>query len=607
MRTPSARLVTCAVVGFILARASNASPIPMTLEDFHVPGTQVGDVSPGMIATSVSCSACHGNFNPATEPYKSWQGSLMGQAGRDPLFYAQMSTANQDVDNVGYYCLRCHVPMSVVTGHANQPLGDTLDEFDRDGVNCHFCHSMVDPIYKPGVSPPVDQGILNSLAQVPGTFGNAMFVLDPSGTRRGPYADASLGHQTIVSSFMRSGDMCGTCHDVGNVATTKQPDGTYRYNAIETPNGNPDPWAQFPLERTYTEWKLSAYANGGVNAGGRFGGSLTTVSTCQDCHMPTVSGQGCFFGPTRTDLKRHDFSGAAAQVLDLIAWYTQGDPAVDQDAITLARGKAVDMLQRAATLSLARVGLNLRVRVTNESGHKLPTGHIEGRRVWVNVKFFDAQGQLVGENGAYDDVEAELDEASTTVFEMHVGLSDYAAGVTGLPAGPTGHMSLADTIVKDNRIPPRGFSNAQYAAGGAPVVGTTYADGQHWADVRYAVPTGATRAVASLYYQNTPRHYIDELRHNNHSNNWGEVLHSAWTATGRGAPILMASAEFSIPPVCAGDANGDFLVNGMDLSVALSQFGSAVEPGSGADYNGDGVVTGADLSVLLGAFGSSCD
>ncbi len=604
----SASLVRLCGTGTVLLAfaGATASPIPMTLEDFHVPGTQVGDVSPSAITTSNNCSMCHGNFDANSEPFSSWNGSLMGQAGRDPLFFAQMSTANQDVDNVGYYCLRCHVPMAIVTGHANQADGSTLDAVDRDGVNCHFCHSMVDPVYKPGISPAVDQTILSQLADIPGFFGNAMFVLDPSGTRRGPYTDASSGHTTIASAFMRSGDMCGTCHDVGNVATTKQPDGTYRYNTIDESNPNPDPWAQFPLERTYTEWKLSAFANGGVNMDGRFGGSLTTVSTCQDCHMPTVEGKGCFFGPTRPDIKRHDFSGAAAQVLDLIAEYTQDDPNVNQADIAAGRAKAVSMLQRAASLSLARLGLNLRVRVVNESGHKLPTGHIEGRRVWVNVKYFDASDALIAERGAYDDTTAELDEASTTVFEMHVGLSDYAAGVTGLPAGPTGHMSLADTIVKDNRIPPRGFNNARYIAGGAPVVGATYADGQYWADVNYSVPAGAVRAVANVYYQNTPKHYIEELRNNNVSDNWGEVLHDLWSRTGRGAPILMATAELVVPPYCAGDVNGDQLINGADLSVLLSQFGSSVDPGSGADINGDGFVNGADLSVMLSVFGSSC-
>ncbi len=57
------------------------------------------------------------------------------------------------------------------------------------------------------------------------------------------------------------------------------------------------------------------------------------------------------------------------------------------------------------------------------------------------------------------------------------------------------------------------------------------------------------------------------------------------------------------PPACPGDANGDFLVDGADLSVLLSQFGQSVIPGSGGDLNGDGSVDGADLSVLLSNFG----
>ncbi len=60
------------------------------------------------------------------------------------------------------------------------------------------------------------------------------------------------------------------------------------------------------------------------------------------------------------------------------------------------------------------------------------------------------------------------------------------------------------------------------------------------------------------------------------------------------------------PPNCPGDANADNAVDAADLSVLLSQFGSAVTPGTGADFNGDGVVDAADLSVLLSAFGTTC-
>ncbi|MFN8544941.1 MAG: multiheme c-type cytochrome [Candidatus Binatia bacterium] len=533
-----------------------ATQVPTTLEDFHVPGTQVGDVTPGTLYRPSMCTGCHSNFDVDNEPYATWSGSLMAHAGRDPLFRAQMATANQDAANVGYFCMRCHVPMSIVSGHANQPDGSTLDATDLDGVSCHFCHAMVDPIYKPGVSPAGDQAILAGLTAVPAHYGNAMFVLDPTGTRRGPYDEPMARHAWIWSPFHRSGDMCGTCHDVGNVETTLTPEGTYRYNPLDQPSPTEDLHQQFPLERTYTEWKLSAFANGGVDMNGRFGGDATRViETCQDCHMPRYEAQGCFEAMARPDLARHDFAGAAAPVLDLIAAHYQGDPDVDQAAIARARAKAVSMLQRAASLALRQDAGDLVVRVTNETGHKLPTGHIEGRRIWINVRFLSPTGALVAEHGGYDTATATLDEASTTVYEMHVGLSPEAAVITGLPAGPTGHMSLADTIEHDNRIPPRGFTNAAFVGGGAPVVGWSYPDGQYWDERHFSVPAGAAHAEVAVYYQNTPRDYIEHLRDGNHTDAWGTTLHQLWTDTGKGAPIAMATAVLDVAPVCTTVTN----------------------------------------------------
>lgn len=533
--------------------AAFAVPVPTTLEDFHVPGTQTGDLVPGALLTSTSCRGCHGLYDAANDPYSTWNGSLMSHAGRDPLFFAQMSTANQDAAEVGYYCLRCHVPISIVSGHADQADGSTLDAADRDGVSCHFCHALVDPLYKPGISPPEDVAVLAGLSAVPAHYGNSMFVLDPTTSRRrGPYSDSAAPHAWLPSPFHRTGEMCVTCHDVGNVEATLTPQGTYRYNALDTPSPTDDPAQQFPLERTGTEWKLSAFANGGVAMGGRFGGDVPEViETCQDCHMPRYAARGGSSGDVRPDLARHDFAGAAAQVLDLIAAYTQGDPEVDQNAIAVARAKAVDMLERAASLDLHQDGGDLVVRVTNETGHKLPTGHIEGRRVWINVRFLTAAGALVAEHGGYDTATATLDTASTTVYEMHVGLSEDAAIVTGLPAGPTGHMSLADTILKDNRIPPRGFDNAAFAAGGAPVVGANYADGQYWDEPPFPIPAAADRAEVTLRYQNTPREYIEHLRDGNVTDDWGTTLHRLWSDTGRGAPIPMLSVSSNVTPSCA--------------------------------------------------------
>jgi len=600
-------------ISAVAASVAVAAIVPMTMNDFHLPGTQVGDVSPYVIISSTNCSMCHGMFDSAVEPHATWRGSLMANAGRDPLFYAQMATANQDVENVGYFCMRCHMPAAIVSGHALDPSGESLDDFDREGVSCHFCHSMVDPIYKPGVSPPEDESILAGLTDVPSFYANAMFVLDPTGTRRGPRLDAQPLHDLIPSPFHRTGEFCGTCHDVGNVAVTLLPNGTYRYNALDTPAPSDDPWTQFPLERTYTEWKLSAFANGGVDMEGRFGGEgVTVVSSCQDCHMPRAAGRACVYGPDRKDVAKHDFAGAAVSVLDMVLMHYAEDPAVDPEAIAAAKAKSIDMLERAASLELEQTCNTLRARVINNTGHKLPTGHIEGRRVWINVRFFDASENLVSEYGHYDDVEAHLDEDSTTVYEMIVGLSDAAAKATGLSAGPTGHMALADTIVKDNRIPPRGFSNATYVAGGAPVVGATYADGQYWDDAHFALPANADRAEVRVFYQNLPRHYIEHLKDANFTNHWGNTLHQLWEATGKGPPNLMAFAELPLDVFMYGDINCDGAVNRKDLKFLLADWGPCPQDGpcpsdfvSSDTFNppGDGKVDGADLAVLLGNWG----
>lgn len=610
--TRHSRAWTVGVVA-LLAGGVGAALIPMTILDFHLPGTQIGDTSPDITTTSTNCRLCHTNVtgDPASpEPFEAWRGSLMGQAGRDPLFYAQMTNANQDVGNVGYFCMRCHVPFSFVTGHAYQADGSTLDDVDRDGVSCHFCHSMVDPIYKPGISPPEDLAVLAALTEAPQYYGNAMFVLDPTGLRRGPRQDSFPPHDLVHSPFHLTGDMCGTCHDVGNVCVDRQPDGTYSYNAINQPTPNTDLAHQFPLERTYTEWKLSAFANGGVDMGGRFGGvGGPVVSTCQDCHMPKTAGRPCYFGPERTDMAKHEFAGAAAQVLDLIGYVYANDPEADPAALAEGRARSVSMLERAATLESHQDGSSLAVRVTNETGHKLPTGHIEGRRVWVNVRFLDAGGAVIAERGGYDLGTAELDESSTTVFEMHVGLSPAAAAATGYPAGRTGHMALADVIVKDNRIPPRGWNNAAYEAGGAPAVGATYLDGQHWADLSYAIAPGAVAAEVNVYYQNTPKFYIEELRDGNHTDQWGEILHHAWEQTGRGAPILMATTTAPIlpqPPACPGDADGDGVVGLADIAVVLLHWNEAGGFGLPGDVTADGSVGLADVADIITHWGGAC-
>ena len=58
--------------------------VPTTLRDFDQPGSQPFEA--GILNPPEACSVCHGDYDPAVEPYYNWQGSMMGNAMRDPLF-----------------------------------------------------------------------------------------------------------------------------------------------------------------------------------------------------------------------------------------------------------------------------------------------------------------------------------------------------------------------------------------------------------------------------------------------------------------------------------------------------------------------------------------
>lgn len=555
---------------------ATAAPVPTTLEDFFIPGTQpVGEAGPfAPLLTSDWCSSCHEATNPLIPIFTSWEGSLMAQAARDPLFWAGLAVANQDAAQVGDLCIRCHAPKGWVEGRSVPTDGSALTDEDRDGVNCNFCHRMVDPVYQAGVSPVEDLPILNELVAqgvLPASPGNASYVLDPEDRRRGPFdVVGDLGfdphsNPTLQSPFHQTSEHCATCHDVSNPAYTRQANGTYALNALDTAHPTLDKYDMFPMERTYSEWANSAFANGGVDMGGRFGGNKTVMETCQDCHMPDTTAKGCIFGPIRDDTPAHEFSGAATWVLQAILDLNPGI-GIDPGAIAAGISRSISMLTRAATVELSQVGSYLQVRVTNETGHKLPTGHPEGRRMWVQVRFLNILEEVIAEHGAYNAGSADL-TANTTIYEVHLGVDQAIAQATGIPAGVGFHFALNNVVFKDNRVPPRGFNRAAFAAVGAAPVGGGYVDGQYWSDSRYFIPPAAVSATVVLRFQSASKQYITFLRDENVTNDAGQVLYNAWLATGKSPPVDMATETLALTAHDGGDYDGNGTVDLVDYAA----------------------------------------
>jgi hypothetical protein len=534
--------------------------VPSTLRDLRLSGTQPHE---GAILDDpdASCATCHGNYDASHEPWFNQRGSLMGQAARDPFFYACMAIAEQDAPSVGDICIRCHSPGGWEEGRSVDTGGDLLTAKDRHGVQCDFCHRMVDYNYAAGISPTQDSSVLASIVPLPLQYGNGQFINDPTPLRRGPYADADANHAFVSSALHRSAHLCATCHDVSNPAFSRVAPGDYAPNEFDAAHPDMDLRNMMPVERTFSEWSQSEYAAVGVYAPQFAGNKLDgIVSTCEDCHMHDVNAKGCNVTgvKARADLGLHDFTGGNTFVTDIVATYYPDEVSTAQ--LAAAKDRAITMIKLAATVELIPEDFGVGVKVTNQTGHKLPSGYPEGRRVWINVKAFDASGHLIFESAPYNFSTAELGhDPQAKVYEIHAGLSPNLASALGLTAGPSFHFVLNDTVYADDRIPPRGFTNAGFQAIQSPPIGRAYEDGQYWDITPYRLPVTADSVLVTLYYQTTSKEYVEFLRDANVTNGAGQRLYDAWVAQGMAPPVIMAQARAKMN-VTVTDANGPSLI-----------------------------------------------
>lgn len=621
--------------------------VPSTLNDFFFPGSQPNQS--GNLESPDKCDNCHGGYDIAVEPAFNWRGSMMAQAARDPLLYACMTIGNQDAPDVGDICLRCHTPPGWLEGRSVPTDGSALTTSDREGVQCDFCHKLVKPA-SIGENPypddpdytadtyPADQSYLSTLSDIPPQEANGMYIADSDNAKRGPFVNAAAKHQVFYSPFHSEAAICGTCHDVSNPAFTRVSGSDYTPNDFDQQAPDFSPYAMFPIERTYSEWLKSEYNSAvGVYAP-QFGGNKDYVATCQDCHLRDVTGLGCNKPgvPVRDNLPLHDMTGGNTFIPTIIDSVFPGE--ASQEALDSGIVRATRMLLLAADLAVdvdnLGDGYEVQTTVTNETGHKLPSGYPEGRRIWLNVQAYDTGENLIYESGAYDAATGVLThDADAKIYEIKPGISGSLSPVVDLPAGPSFHFVINDTVYSDNRIPPRGFTNAAYDSIQSPPVGYSYADGQYWDDTYYSLPANAARVIVNLYYQTTSKEYVEFLRDENVTNDWGTVLYNLWVNNGMSAPVVMSSDTVILqtgpanqPPafsdipdtsvfegdalhlsVAATDPDGDSLVlSALDVPDNASFTDNSDNTGS-FDFNPDYSQAGAYTVTFIASDGELAD
>ncbi len=580
--------------------------------DFTPHGTQPG-LNFGLEGGS-KCHACHSGYPNTPEyasdvknmPYNTWAGSMKAHASRDPLFWAAVDVANNDIPGVGDFCIRCHTPQGWLNGHVVKPRidgaplldgangcelqGDHVargsETNDYTGVTCHFCH-RVDEIGPMGESQLI--GNINAWVDdesCPGGFGPC---------RKGPYAYPENSghfpppHEWEYSAFLQKGDFCGSCHDVsspeievnGVLTIAKK----LFHEGVETE-------LAMPIERTYSEWKNSEFADLIYRDSMEVVISdvvpyLSKGESCQDCHMPNTNDAGaraCFFdspGSRTGELSTHRFAGGNSWMPQVIkAEYGDDLELVDEGIkgmLDLSSEYALEMLQTQSAameiLDHSFVGnvVAVDVKVINLTGHKLPTGYPEGRRMWLHIQVKDANEHVIFESGAYDENTAVLTEDNQVkIYESQQGIWNVNTNSCEIKDGADNklfHFALNNCILKDNRIPPLGFSGGtdielMPRAANYPIDPSTGRMANY--DVtRYTIDTtGATLPItftATLKYQTASKEYIDFLAKEAVDNSiqsenqtcdrsWtvgpadqtrGEFMKDLWENNGKSAPVDM--------------------------------------------------------------------
>jgi hypothetical protein len=625
--------------------ATGAETVPTIIQ---MPGTQPLEVS--NLESAGKCDNCHGGYNSAVEPAHNWQGSMMAQAGRDPIFWATLAIAEQDLDGSGDLCLRCHSTSGWLAGRSTPTDGSGLAASDSDGVECDYCHKLTHPdslehagvMNEPFVASDGSEAYL----------GSGMSSMWGGSDKLGPYDDADARHQFMRSAFHRDPSFCGTCHDVsnpavGNVAPNR---GTLTTGADVIADDsltgpvdgkaafNNPPYAYGIVERTFSEHISSALpgmlvddfpgselprngafeaiylasTDNGVRSANYTAPQQDRTYTCQTCHMRAVTGAGANKRgvPVRHDLPLHDMTGGNYWMSEAIIWLDSqgklrlggGLDANQIDAMRDAAQRAREQLMLAATLEWEGTEL----KIVNHTGHKLITGYPEGRRMWLNVRWYDETGSKIREDGAYGKLSTsiegkgvqpesilDLDDPELHIFEAHMGMSsDWAAVLEGLPHldsslplsydrmtgdpvltlgeladpvnGPghaaTFHFVLNNIVESDNRIPPYMMNHATASIRNAtPVPDSQYRDSDsdpvydHYAEIDLNPPAGAISAAIDLMYQPTSWEYIQFLHLANKRNNpfladEGENMLDAWIATGMAAPFVMTSTTWGAAP-----------------------------------------------------------
>jgi Tfp pilus assembly protein PilF len=225
---------------------------PFSKGKISVPGNAAAEgdefLEPTAFLDAEYCGHCH------KEAFHQWRQSLHANAFRTPFYRTSVNVLLRTKGiEFARHCDSCHNPIAVLAGAMNQ--GSPLDRsFDRDGLTCTTCHSIVSVQSKLG-----NGGFVMAVPSV---------LVDEQGRRiPGMVPDAEiLAHldrhsKAVMQDIMHTPEFCAACHKANLPPTLND----YKWIRAFT---------------AYDEWQNSKFSN-------RNPLTFYTAEfkTCQGCHM----------------------------------------------------------------------------------------------------------------------------------------------------------------------------------------------------------------------------------------------------------------------------------------------------------------------------------
>ena len=472
---------------------------------------------------SGNCASCHDGLTDTSGDdvsiVKDWGASMMANATKDPFWKAKVATELERnahlADVINDKCTQCHAPMANYEITKVSPVeqvtlfgaGGLLDpaspmhDAAMDGVSCTACHQITDDA---------------TLGTLDGFSGN--YNINNTKTIFGQYAGVSsnpmlmsTGYTPVFSAHVSDSAMCATCHNLKTPYVDAA--GIQLTTTAET---------EFPEQMPYTEWQNSVFEDAGSNP-----------QSCQDCHMPktrsVVSTRPNGLAE-RDDFAKHHLVGANTTMLTLLKNNAVELGVNNSSDMGLSISRARVMLQSSVDINIDSASvtngvLEANVSLTNNSGHKTPSGY-PSRRMWLHFKVTDSSNNIIFESGrmnADGSIVGADNDADQSIFEPHYDLITttdqvqiYEPVMGNSDDEVTYTLLRGAQYLKDNRLTPQGFNKLavpdDVAVRGQAANDANFNQGSDSIIYRFPVAVSGELTISvSLNYQTIAYGFLQDL------------------------------------------------------------------------------------------------